>query len=69
MSPVDTPKALREYRIYRLTTDGHIESPPDVIECEDDDDAFERARAQLNGNDIEIWLGERRVAVIKAKPT
>jgi hypothetical protein len=69
MSQADALRTLQEYRIYKLTSDGHVESAPDVIECQDDGEAVERARAQLDDKDIEIWLHDRRVAVIKAKPT
>jgi hypothetical protein len=61
--------AMPGYRVYKLTPDGHVDGLPDVIDCQDDDEAVALARSQQKGNDLEVWQGERRVAVLKTKPT
>jgi hypothetical protein len=53
------------YRIYSLTKDGHIPSPPVTVECADDQAAIARAEAIQNGLDLEVWSGPRQVAVLK----
>ena len=60
---------MSEYRVYRLAADGHIVSPPDIMDCRNDAEAIKRAHALSNGKDLEIWQGDRRVALLKAAPT
>jgi hypothetical protein len=55
---------MSNYRIYSVTKRGHIESPPVIIDCDDEQAAIERARAIRNGSDLEVWEGKRRVAVL-----
>jgi hypothetical protein len=54
------------YRIYRVDEAGHIQGPPIVIECEDDDDALLKAQRYVDGLAVEIWDGARQVAVISS---
>lgn len=55
------------YQFYKLDLHGHIRSLPDPVECSDDDDAIEKARARAKNCSIEIWDLKRRVAVIEAQ--
>jgi hypothetical protein len=54
------------YRIYSVTEDGHIRGVPEAVECDDDRGAIDRAKALLDGLDLEVWDGPRRVAVLKS---
>jgi hypothetical protein len=50
------------YRIYLLNDEGHIDGPPHVKECADDQEAAEKARQFIDGQDIEVWQEQRVVA-------
>jgi hypothetical protein len=52
---------LRYYRAYQVDPAGHICSPPDVINAEDDEEALRLARALANGNLVEVWEQGRLV--------
>ena len=52
---------MSEYRIYTLTSDGHISAPSAVVECADDQEALQKARQAVNGHDVELWNGRRLV--------
>jgi hypothetical protein len=56
---------MREHRFYTLGRDGHIARPPDIVECEDDQDAVAKAGCLLDGEAIEIWDGNR---IVKREP-
>jgi hypothetical protein len=51
---------MAAYRIYRLLN-GHIMAPPVVIECATDTEAIHQAQRYLDGLDVELWEGPRRV--------
>jgi hypothetical protein len=50
------------YRAYSLGRDGHFHGLPRVIEADSDDEALTVARQYVDGYDIEVWEGQRRVA-------
>jgi hypothetical protein len=50
------------YRIYVLTTDGHIAGPPQVIERENEQEAIGKAAQLANGKAVELWEGARLIA-------
>jgi hypothetical protein len=52
---------MSHYRIYTFSSDGSITAPPRVVECDDDQEAVQRAKQVLNGEDIELWQGSRFV--------
>ena len=52
------------YRIYHRGEDGHIDGPPDLIECDDDAAARDYALERADANGVEVWEGTRLVAVI-----
>ena len=54
-------RIMSHYRIYTISTDGSISSPPRVVECDDDLEAIGKARQVLNGEDVELWQGARFV--------
>jgi hypothetical protein len=52
------------YRFYSIKKDDHVAGPPVVIEAPTDSEAIAKARQQLDGLDIEIWDGGRKVAYL-----
>ncbi len=56
---------MPEYRAYFLDKTGHIAGPAKIIEAETDDQAVEAATPLVDGHDVEVWLFNRRVAVLK----
>jgi hypothetical protein len=56
---------MPHYRIYAVTNDGHINTMPVTADYDEDDEAVDHAKAILNGSDLEVWEGRRRVAVLK----
>jgi len=52
------------YRLYKLDQNGHVNGPPQILTCEDDDAALIEARKYVDGHAIEIWLEDRRVGLI-----
>jgi hypothetical protein len=50
------------YRVYFVDPEGHIHRPPRVMECTSDQEAAEEAKQFIDGQDIEVWQGERVVA-------
>ena len=54
-----------EYRAYVVSRDGHILSRTDLL-CLDEKEAKERASQMVNGSDVELWRGTRRIAIFKA---
>ena len=57
---------MPSYRLYTLTPDEHIQTPPEVVECTDDEAAIERAKQVLDGHTIEVWRLSR--CVIRLEP-
>lgn len=53
------------YRAYTVADDGEFASAVD-LDCADDEAAIEAARRLLNGRNIEIWQGERKVFLLEA---
>jgi hypothetical protein len=39
-----------------------------IIEAETDAEAMVTAKKLVQGNDLEVWTGARRVGTVKAKP-
>ena len=56
---------MGEYKLYVLDDAGHIMAPPRIIDAADDAAAVQTARQYLDGKDLELWLGARRVATLK----
>ena len=52
---------MPDYRIYFLDRNGRIAGPPEIISCEDDEQAKKTARQYLDRKDIELWAGARMV--------
>jgi hypothetical protein len=52
------------YRAYKIDNDGHIIGRVD-LHCDDDETAKQHARALVDGYDIELWDGGRKIAIFK----
>ena len=55
---------MREYKLYSIAEDGHVDGPPFVLEVESDKQALEIAKLKVNGHDIEVWQEARLVAYL-----
>jgi len=52
-------RIMTHYRIYTISGDGSISSPPRIVECDDDSEAIGKAQQVRNGEDVELWQGAR----------
>jgi 7-cyano-7-deazaguanine synthase in queuosine biosynthesis len=57
--------AMPDYRVYPVDKDNHIVAVEQVINCDTDQEAIEKARPLVNGHDVELWDGARQVGRIK----
>lgn len=57
---------MAEYRAYIIGDDGHFISFRAFV-CDTDDDATVWAKQLVDGHDIELWNGERRVIRLSHK--
>jgi hypothetical protein len=51
---------MAEYRAYIVGRDGHFVGVEPLI-CGNDVEAIEKTKRLVEGNDIELWCGERFV--------
>ena len=58
---------MTEYRAYILQQDGRIMMPVE-LDCADDDAAKEVAKQLVDGHDVELWQGARKLETFKQKP-
>lgn len=56
---------MENYRAYLVDTSGHIIYRKDML-CADDDDAKRQAKVLVDGQDVELWHLDRRIATFKA---
>jgi hypothetical protein len=56
--------AMEHYRAYLIGLDGHFLKVVDIV-TENDETASERARQLVDGHDVELWQGDRKVALFK----
>src|ERR1700678_2241956 len=53
------------YRAYAVDENGAM-GPPKVFDCDDDQQAIWKAKASVDGHDVELWNGDRVVAKFSA---
>ncbi len=58
---------MPEYRFYTLIAEGETRKPPTVHDLPDDASALAKAKNHLDGHDIEVWQGSRRVRRLDSK--
>jgi hypothetical protein len=56
---------MREYRVYIVGSDGHF-SNVFPLDCADDGEAMEQAKQLVDGDDVELWQRDRKVATLNA---
>ncbi len=56
---------MPEYRVYPLNA-GRLAGPAQVVVCEKDREAIEKAKQLMNGH-AEVWDGARFVATIRPR--
>ena len=56
-----------DYRAYFVGSDGHFVRFVG-LSCSDDAEAIEQARRLIEGQDIEVWSGERFIIRLLKKP-
>jgi hypothetical protein len=59
-------RTMPHYRVYRLSVDNQIFGRPEVVDCDSDQEVIARAKARLDGLDIEVWDGPRIVIRLKS---
>jgi hypothetical protein len=47
--------AVTAYRLYKLRDKDRIAGPSTMVECDSDPEVISKAKAMLDGLDIEIW--------------
>jgi hypothetical protein len=52
------------YRVYVIGIDGHFLRAIELV-CPDDESAKEYARQLIDGHDLELWQGDRKVEAFK----
>jgi len=52
---------LMEYRVYVIGDDGHFIRAVHLV-CSDDSAALAQAKQLVDGHDIELWQGDRKLA-------
>jgi hypothetical protein len=55
---------VNEYRAYLVGDDGHFTASR-AFTCASDEDAIVWARHLADGHDIELWSGERFIALLE----
>jgi hypothetical protein len=55
---------MAEYRAYIIGSDGHFLRAIEIL-CADDDTAKEYAKNLVDGHDVELWQGERKIEAFK----
>ena len=55
---------MQDYRAYLLDEDGHIIRRVDMV-CPDELAASEHARQLVDGHDVELWQGAKKLATFK----
>lgn len=56
---------MAEYRAYILASDGRIMLPIE-LDCPDDEAALEASRKLVEGRDVELWQGKRKIEILRA---
>ena len=54
------------YRAYIIGLDGHFIRAIELA-CPDDDTAKEYAKQLVDGHDVELWQGDRKIEAFKHK--
>ena len=55
---------MHDYRVYFLAPDGHITNRVDLF-CSDDEAAKERAKQLVDGQVVELWQLDHKIATFE----
>jgi hypothetical protein len=55
---------MSEYRVYIIGSDGHFKASV-PLDCASDEAAKQHARQLVDGHDVELWQGVRKVATFE----
>lgn len=55
---------MAEYRAFMIGIDGRFLRAVELV-CPDDDAAEEYARQLVDGHDVELWQGDRKITTFK----
>lgn len=58
---------MAQYRLYSVDPNGHVVGPPKVLACASDEEVIGKVRSMLDGLNVEIWKGTRRVKKLVSK--
>jgi hypothetical protein len=58
---------MSDYRVNVFDRDNHVLKRV-ALDCADDNAAIEYAKQYIDGHDIEVWQGERRIARFDTEP-
>ena len=58
---------MQYYRVYVIGRDGHFIRSID-LSCADDGAAIESIKQLIDGYDLELWQGDRRIARFNSQP-
>jgi hypothetical protein len=56
-----------DYRIFKVNQSGRVVASSEIVTCDTDEEVFAKAESMLDGLDLEIWEGARRVAILPSK--
>jgi hypothetical protein len=59
-------RAMAEYRAYIIEIEGRLSRSIQLI-CPDDETAKEYAQQLVDGHDVELWQGHRKITSFKHK--
>jgi hypothetical protein len=57
---------MSEYRVFVIGIDGRFIKAAH-FDCQDDSAAIESAKQFIDGNDVELWQGDRKIAKFRHK--
>ena len=66
LSPWKRVHHMPEYRAYILDRDSKIQSYEPIV-CVDDETAISAAKRLVDGHDVELWQGTRKVTTLSRK--
>ncbi len=57
---------MRDYRVHVIAADGHIKDRIEFF-CDDDETAKARAKRYADGQDVELWHRDHRIAKFESE--
>jgi len=58
---------MAEYRAYTVGIDGHLLRAVELV-CPDDEAAKQSAQQLMDGHDVELWQGDRKIDLFRHMP-